>query len=277
MNDLYIRKTELLFGNKILDGERFTIYFEIPFDDTNDPNVGTIEVYNLKDSTITQLKKDTEISLNAGYVDNFGTIFLGTIQQPQTSWQNVDKITSLDCIDSGETWFKKEVNKTYKGGIKAQQVLNDLLKLTGLSVGALKLPINKTYKGGKTIKSTLSEAISLIAQDCGAKLHVNKRKVFIRPKNDGDNIHFVVNKGHGLIGMPTQVEKEIVTGKDKEGNEIKTKVNGWKVVSLLNHRITTDAILEISSKTANGVFRVDNGKHVCNGNNFYTEMEVYPL
>jgi hypothetical protein len=274
---LYGRKIEVIAGVKKFDSKDFTIYFEVPFDDDKEPNIAEIEIYNLKDQTINEIKKGTKIIINAGYQNDVGSILIGEAQTIQTEWKNVDKITNITTLDGYEKWFKTPISKTYKAGIDAKRILNDLLRIGGFVIGAFKLPVNKIYKGGKTLKTTLYDAIFSIAKDCGAKVHINKGKIYIRPKNDGNNINFLLDKEHGLIGSPTPIEKEVVTGKDKKGNEIKKKIRGWKVVSLLNHRITTDVIIQIKSKTANGVYRVESGKHYHNGNAFYTEMEAYPL
>lgn len=277
MSNLLGRKVELIAGNKTFDADEFGIYFDVPFSDSAEPNVALIEIYNLKETTTNELKKGLKVILNAGYKNDVGSIFLGEIQLQETNWQRVDKRTTLTAMDSGEKWFKTPVKRTYKAGIKGKQILVDLLARTGLETGALDVTVNKTYKGGKTVNTTLSKAIEEIAKDCGVKMHINKGKIYIRPKNAGDNIKFLLDAAHGLISSPTPIEKEVVSGKDEKGQPITKTVNGWNVVTLLNHRISTDALIEITSKTANGLFRVESGKHYFGGSSFYTEMEVYPL
>lgn len=131
---------------------------------------------------------------------------------------------------------QNEINKTYAAGIRGRDILNDLLKRTKLDIGALKLPKNKLYKSGKTFETTLSEAIAEVALDCGAKVHVTRRKIYIRPKNDGNNIRFIINKDRGLIGSPTRIERDETVGRDKDGNDIKngTRLGGKNVVKPSN-------------------------------------------
>lgn len=305
-NKLYGRVIEVIAGEpgpgqRIFNGDDFTIYFTVPFDDGGEPNIAEIEIYNLAEGSIVNLNKRKKITINAGYKGDVGVIFSGEIQTPITDWEGVNKVTSLDCIDSGETWYIKRIKRTYKKNTTGWQILNDLLKQTGLGIGALNLPKNITYISGKTFDTTMAEAIAEVARDCGAKMYVNKGRVFVRPKREGDNIYFVIDKNHGLIGSPTRIEKEerynvvekvkvakkerikgtrkykTVT-KYENKNVAKTRIKkGWKVVSLLNHRVTTDSIFEIRSKTANGRFRVETGQHRCYGSTFYTEMEVFPV
>lgn len=270
---LYGRMIELTVGGKQfksgigLDG--LTILFDVPFDDDKEPNVGTIKVYNMADSTIAAIKKNLPIILNAGYQSDVGGILLGFVEKVQTTWEGVDKVTELTVIDGVEKWYNLPIKKTYAPGTTGNAILTDLVKQTGLEIGSFVLPSDRPYRGGKAFNTKLRNAIAEIAKDCGAKVHVTRGKVFIRPKNEGQTIGFVIDKDHGLISSPTPIEKDIGKGKQK------TLVQGWKVITLLNHRITTDAILQIKSKTANGMFRVEAGRH--DGSSFLTEMEVYPV
>ncbi len=267
MAELFGRKIELITGTKSFTNEDFTIYFDVPFSDSEDANIAEIEIYNLKDSTINEIKKGSNVILNAGYEGDVGAVLLGEVKNSFAEWDSVDKITTIDVLDGGGKWLSTPIKRTYKPGITAKQVLNDLLSVTGLEIGAFSLPNNKVYPGGKTVDDKLSRAIAYIARDCGAKTHTNRGKIFIRPKSEGDSIGFVLNSERGLIASPTPTEKEV------DGETVK----GWEVKSLLNHRITTDSVLIIESKTANGQFRVESGAHKHDGSDFYTEMVVYPL
>lgn len=277
MSDLFGRNIELIAGSKTFSNDDFTIHFEVTFDDEDEANISEFKIYNLKDSTINEVKQGAPVALNAGYENDVGAIFLGEVKRKSAEWDRVDKILTMDVLDGSEKWLNTPIQKTYKAGITAKQILNDITSMAGLDIGAFNLPTNKVYPGGRSINDKLSNAIAAIAKDCGAKTHVNRGKIFIRPKGEGDTIGFVLDAEHGLISSPTPVTKEVDTGKkDAEGKEIKKTVNGWNIVSLLNHRITTDTLIEIQSKTANGVFRVESGKHFHDGEDFYTEVEVYP-
>lgn len=119
MSDLFGRRVEVIAGSRKFDGDDFTINFEVPFDDGVEPNISTIELYNLRDQTINRLKKGTQVTINAGYKGDMGAIFLGQAQTVYTEWSRVDKITELNCIDSGETWFKMRLTKHTPRGSEA--------------------------------------------------------------------------------------------------------------------------------------------------------------
>lgn len=277
---LFGRVTEVIVSDRNFSGNDFTIDFDIPFDDEAEANIAEVKIYNLSNETITRLIKGEKIIINAGYSGDTGTILAGLVYLPKSVWSGVDRITTLQCLDGTDSWFSMAVKKSYNPGTTGKLILEDLLGMTGLQIGAFALPVNHVYRSGKTIKGKLKDAIKEIAKACGAKAHVTRGKVFIRPKDEGDNIGFILNADSGLVGSPTPLEKEVETGKkDADGNAEKVKRRGWAVRTLLNHRITTDALLQITSRTANGVFRVESGKHTGQGAGgaYYTEMEVFPV
>jgi hypothetical protein len=194
-------------------------------------------------------------------------VLLGFAKDVKTEWQEVDRVTTITVIDGTDSWFNMTFKKTFNKGVSAKTILTAMLAETGLRIGAFNLPKNYVYRSGKTINGKLSDAIKAIAKDCGAKAHVNRGKIFIRPSDEGDTVGFLLNADSGLVSSPTPIEKD-VNGKKKQG---------WNVTCLLNHRITTDALIQLSSRTANGTYRVESGKHVSNGADFLTQMEVYPV
>lgn len=270
--DLYMRNIQLIVGGKLFE-KPLTIYFDIPFADSSDVNTAEIKVYNLSNATINGFKNGQKVILSAGYQNDIGTIFEGILKTPSTEWSGKDKITKLTCIDDKGNFLTKTIKKTYAENTTGQDILIDLVSQSGLSIGELQLPVNFVYRSGKTIYGKLGDAIIAVARDCKAKVHINRNKIFIRDKNKGDDIGFDVRKETGLIEEPSVIETETNDVQQKT----KVKRTGYQLKMLLNHRITVDSIIKLTSKKVSGVFRVEKGRHICDGNSFYTEVEVYPL
>ena len=110
--------------------------------------------------------------------------------------------------------------------------------------------------------------IKQYAEVCGVSAYINKRKVYVRHLSDGDNLSFTVNVNTGLIDSPEEFTEEL---KNEDYTET---VNGVKFKMLLEHRITTAGILTLESRDYNGKYRVRSGQHICNENDFYTEITV---
>lgn len=295
MSEFYGRKTEVIAGTKKFSSDDFSIYFSVPFDNGAEANVGEVEIYNLRQSTINGIKKDSEIIINAGYKNDIGAILIGVAKNIETDNSGVDHKTKIHILDGSEKWFDTEYSKTYNRNSTGKQILNDLLAKTGLKVVSLRLSVNKSYQGGKTVKGKLASLIAEIAKDCNSKVHVSKGKIVIRPNGEGDLTNVIISAEYGLINSPSPIEKEekysviekVKTQVKENGKTVtkyenkkveKTRIKkGWKVKTLLNNRITSDSIITIKSKTANGRFIVENGIHKGNANDFITEFECFPF
>lgn len=266
---LYMRKVEFRCGSTMT--EPLTIHFTIPFDDTENVNDAEIKVYNLKDSTINSIKLNEPAILNAGYRDDSGVIFSGILKNKKTEWQDLDKITTFTCVDSPVDYLNSDFKKSYTRNTLASTIINDVASFAGLKIGEIDLPRDFIYRTGKTVYGKPKTILTELAKDCNAKLFINKGRLYIRDKNKGTEGAIVVSKETGLIGTPERLSDETTANGKKQTR------NGYKVVTLLNHRITVDSIISLQSEKLTGFFRVEKGQHVCNDNDFYTEMEVYPV
>jgi hypothetical protein len=263
----FLRKTEMFIGGFKIPGE-LTVEFDIPFTDDNEINVTKLMIYNLSNNTNNLFKYGDKVVVNSGYKDDIGSIFIGNLQHKKIE-SDIDQKTSLTCADILDFKLGKKVNKSYAKNTKADAILKDLIKLTGLSIAIMSLPKKKVYEEGLTISDDLLKAINDVARDCEAKTHITKGRIYIRKEEDILEMYesiqgssaFLINSDSGMIGSPTPIEDQ---GKQ-----------GWKVVSLLDYRINTDSVIKLESKTANGIFRVKNGRHYSNGNSHFSEMEVY--
>ena len=103
---------------------------------------------------------------------------------------------------------------------------------------------------------------------CSSSAYVCKGRIFVRTLKDGDKTGVELSAETGLVGSPEYFEEEVK--KDKKVYYVK----GYKLKCLLNNKITTGSIVKVKSKFCNGSFRVRSGKHISNGADFYTELEV---
>lgn len=261
MSDFWIRQSEVIAGGKSFKSDDLDIDFDVPFDNNDEPDVAKIILYNPSENSINAILKGQNLILNAGYKGDVGTIFMGTIQEHKTFWQGVDKVTEFTAGDGSEQWLKKYISTSYGANVTAAAILSDLTGKFGLELGQLKLVNNITYPKGRVIAGMLKDALKDITAECGSQLTITKGKIVIKPFNEGKAIGFLLTSDTGLLGSPEPFSRE-------ENDKI---INGFKVQMLLNHRITVNSIIQIQSKTANGSFRVQSGKHT---GEFITEVEV---
>lgn len=277
----WIRDIEVLAGQKkfeSLGDNALEIEFDINFSDKEEPDVSEITIYNLSDETISDIKRDGYIYVNAGYkeLENKANILTGEIEDIETSWSGLDKITKIKVSDGAKKWRTVEVNKTYQNGSSASFIMRDLCNLLGYEIVAIEPVEDIAYPLGKTVKGLASDALSQLVKDTKSKMFINKDRIVIRDENVGYDSGFILNVESGLIGSPTLNKDESGDKTDKKESDKDKKKNketkqSWKVVSLLNPRLETDSVIKVESKSLNGTFRVKSGKHT---KDFNTEMEV---
>ena len=255
-------------GGVKLNSEELDIEFTVPFDDDTEANEAEIIVYNLSKTTIQALKYNNPITVEAGYKNDTGVIFSGFISQIKTKIEGMDKITTIKAIDDTDLQERDLVDISYKAGMTASYILKDLL-------GRLKLPIavfsprrDWTYKDEVTADGGLMDNIRKYAEVCGISAYINKGKIYARHISEGDNINFTVCADTGLIESPEEFEEEVTA------EDYKDIVKGYNFKMILQHRITTAAIISLTSQNVSGQYRVRSGKHVFNESESITEVEV---
>lgn len=268
--DLFKRVIELDAGGNLLK-QPLTIHFDIEFDDTEHIDKATIKVYNLSESTISKIIVNSVVTLSAGYEGDVGVIFKGVVKQAKTSWSGVDKVTEITCIDETGKYLSEKVSKTFAPGTKASTVLKYLVDKAGLQMVDFTPTKDFVYRKGKVVKGGVKAQLKLIVKDTHSKMRINAGKMYIRAPKKGDHTGFVLNKETGLIDHPEKIETE----EDTKDTGVKKKRSGYKLKMLLNHRVKADSIFVVDSKVLAGQVRSAKGKHTCDGNSFYTEVEAY--
>lgn len=244
------------------------IEFTVPFDDDMQANEVEVIIYNLSNTTISRLKKNATITIEAGFKGDTGVIFKGYVSRRKTSYEGVDRKTTLKCLDKVKKKNLKE--KTYKKGTKASKILKDLLKMTGTPIAVFKVRRDHTYKDEQKVDGDLLENIKTYADVCGISVYVNKGKIYARYLKVGDNLNFTVQESTGMINTPTEYEEEI-TAEDK-----KETIKGYTIQCLLQHRFTTGGIINLKSKNAkDGKYRIRSGEHRFNESEAITEIKVF--
>lgn len=242
------------------------IEFEVPFDDDTEANEATITVYNLTDKTIGLLKTDDEISITAGYGKDTGVIFVGVITKVKTEWKGSDKVTTINTLDDVARKDQDVASISFSARTRASYVLKTLVGKLALPIAVFETRKDFTYTEAVTVSGGLMSNIEKYAEVCGVSAYINKRKVYVRHISDGDNLGFEVNEKTGLVGSPEEFTEE-----SHEQNST-GEAKGVTFKMLLEHRITTASIVTLKSRNHSGKYRVREGKHICNENDFYTEV-----
>lgn len=264
---LFGHQIRLKTGGVTLDGDQLDIEFDIPFDDDTEANESELIVYNLSDTTRKQIKKGDKLTLEVGYQNDTGIILSGYISRVKNQWEGVDQKTIISVLDNNNLKEHDITSLAYKKGTKASTILKALVNKVGLPVTVFKPVRDYTYKDKVNVDGGLMENIRKYAKVCGVSAYICKGKIYVRSLKDGDNIQFIVCEETGLLSVEEFEEESTAEG-------YKNTIQGLNLTMLLQHRMTTAAIVTVKSRNYNGQYRIRSGRHTYNGTDFITEIEV---
>lgn len=264
-----MRKIEVIFDATKIESPEMHIDFRVDFDNSSDQDKAQVTLYNLSEDTNQKIQLAQQAEIRAGYEDDIGTIFTGSIYQVRGEVVGPEYELTIEAVDgplnSGQRFasiWDRKISRTYRRGIRASRILNDLFSaLTDYNIGEIDLPRDIQYGEGRSFFAPIKDVIKQVASECGAKLQIVSGSVIIRPEQRGDITATVLTPDTGLIGSPTRMEED-----DQEG---------YAVTCLLNHNIQGDSVIKIESRHVNGLYKVIRGSH--NGSDFATEVEVIPF
>lgn len=259
-----IIKTDIITVNS----DELDVEFTVPFDDDMEANEAEIIIYNLSQNTISNIKYNDKITIEAGYRGDTGIIFSGYISKVSTKRDGVDKVTTINAIDTQELTERSIAEISYGKGTTASYILKDLVNRVKMPLAVFDIKRDHTYDESVKVDGELMGNIKKYAEICGVSAYVLKGKVYVRYIKDGDNIDFVVCENTGLLGSPESFSEEVTA------ENYKDTVEGYKIEMLLQHRVNTGAIINIESRDVKGSYRVRRGEHIFNNSESITKCEV---
>lgn len=273
-NGQYMHKVIIEFeGDETTKGVKFEdgdldLEFNVPFNDDLEADEAEIIIYNLTDSTIGHIKYNHGVTITAGYGNDLGIIFKGRVSKVKTSWNGLDKVTTVYALDSDDLEEKDIAEIAFSENTNASTILKSLLDKTNLPIAAFDPKNDYTYEDSVTVSGGLLENIKKYSDECGVSTFINKGKIYSQYIKNGDTIGFTLNEDTGLIGSPT-------AGVEETNTEGGTKVTNYlEVEMLLQHRVTTGVQIKVASRQYNITGRVIEGEHSYNGADFITKAKV---
>lgn len=256
-------------GAITMDNKNLDIEFHIPFQDSMFTNAVEIIVWNIDDlQTGRNFKYDEPITLTAGYRGDTGILFSGRVSKVVSRWVGADKKTTIYAVDGKSLKEHKADNIAYRAGVKASYILEDLIGRLKLPIAVFKTKQDHTYKEAVNVDGSLMDNINQYARICGISVYIQKGKVYAHDVRDSKDVRFTISVDTGLIETPESYEEEI-----SEENYTEM-LKGYKVKTLLQHRMDTGACVSLNSRNGKGIFHVKNGSHSFDGTNFITEMTL---
>lgn len=203
-------------GQDDLSGMR--VRFLVRASTSQTPNAAEIRVYNLSKDHASRLTKEgefTALRLSAGYRDNVGVIYGGSVIQGQSGRENpVDTFVDFYCRDGDKAYNWGVVNKTFAAGSKQRDHVEEVLKVfkkLGVEEGTIKGLSDIKYPRAVTLYGMARDVLRTIAHSNDASWWIENGKLNHVPnKEEGDGQSFVLNENTGLIGMPVETQQGII-------------------------------------------------------------------
>lgn len=266
-NGLYDQQVTIKTGDVTINGDELDVEFSIPFDDDTEANEAEFTIYNLTDKTIGAMVKGAAITVTAGYGKDTGVIFSGYISKKVTRWEDNDKVTTIYAIDNNGKRETELTELSYGAGTKASKILRKLVERVGLPVAAFETRRDYTYKDQVTISGGLMDNIRKYAEVCGVVAYVCKSKIYVCPLTYGTHDTFYLTADTGLLST-SEFEEEITA------EEYTDTITGQNIEMLLQHKVQTGSIINLTSKNAKGEYRVSEGSHTYSGGEFKTTVKA---
>lgn len=257
------RFVEVMVGGMKFSMADYAIEGTVPFDDDPLPNEAQIKIWNLKTTTVNKIKRNSTLTVNAGYKGDVGVILSGRVSSVRTVREGIDQITTIHVLD-GVDLSKREVKDiSFKNSTLASYIIKSMAAKIGLPIAQFDLTQDYRYTEGYTANGSPTEIISKVAEDCKTSVYINKGKLYIRSLKHGrgqDKL-FQLSADSGLIGIP-EYQKE-------EHSE------GYRLTSQLQYRITTASAIDLKSESFTGRLYVRSGAHTFSRTgDFVTSVET---
>ncbi len=261
------------------------IQFDLEKDAEEDPNIHTIRVYNLKESTRKALEKpDLRAYLYAGYEEESGPILIaaGSVVDAFTRFASPDVITELSIADGYGELRDCAVSLSYGAGASSATIIEAVAKQMGLVLNMPRSIAPRVWEHGFAFYGPARGALHKVCGGAGLEWSVqNQTLQVVRSRGTTERSVVVLNAGSGLLGSPERVrqasrEKETKEQRKARGKRKRAKIDGWRVTSLLLPFINPGDRVKLDSREVKGVWRVDAVAHTgdFHGGEWLTEMHL---
>jgi len=289
LSEFWDRYVELQVGSVIITLDDLDIEFEVENNEESSAGTAEIAVYNLGQSK-SAFKKDEMVQLKAGYRSDYGIIFYGKIDKVWDERDGADVKTVLQASDlTKQLFMAKPICKVYPRGTSIAAIVADLFAEAGIPLGKIDDPgivLEKDMVFGGTTTSTphviLTEQILPLVngnrvkglQLDGALARFGELTELYTAFVGQDGMGYFVKRSYNAEAIVIDSESGLMEVQDvsREGDTA-----AYRVRCIFNWKIRQGTIVQLDSITVSGNFKVTKFKHVCKGEEYYTEMEVAPL
>lgn len=267
MQQFWNRFIEITIGDFIITSDDLDIEFNVKSSTGDEAGAAAIVIFNLAEATRQLFTEGAIVIIKAGYQEDFGIIFSGTVKEAEDETDGADVATKIFCNDETTNALATKPNLRYPSGTLYEAIVRSLFFNSDIPVGRIEttgLTIDAGWNLGPEM--TVSQALERIRADVEEKSGIKYNNYvkdgagyFVRDDTLYEEA-FVLSSETGLI----EVQKA-----DNEDDEF-----DYKVKTLMLWKVSPDTLLDIDSVKVQGQFRVVDYEKVANETDYTVTMEV---
>lgn len=213
----------ITIGELIFDYADIDIEFEIKCTDDNKPDIATIKIYNLSETTKNKLEVNQAVNIDAGYRELHQTIFGGLVESIRTYRDNNDLVTVIEASTNNRAFTNTIVNVQFTKGISASEILKQLEKVIPFKIEIKELTKDTVYPNGKVFSNRLSNIIPILAKDTGTIARFTNGVIEFKKAGKPYSTSLKLGSEQGLIKVEKKEEKAEMKKDDKASKKEKQK------------------------------------------------------
>lgn len=251
MPNLSDRKCVVRVGDRRIEGLR--IAFSVEKKAARESSKATLTINGLSKQTQALFDAaDLPVIIEAGYLEQFGAVFVGKAYRTTHNRTPPDVSTTLECADGGAEVRTAKGAWTYGKGAQTARIIRDVVAGLGLplSSGSRITPNPATVPNGWAFAGLAANALDAITKATDLSWSIQDGQVQILDgaiSGDGEEA-VVLSQTTGMIGAPQEGEVDSVT-----------KQRRFTVRCLIQPRIRPERLVKIESTKApklSGLYRV---------------------
>lgn len=209
------------------------------------PNEGSVKIYNLADSTETQIKeKGVRIRVFAGHDNRPILLHDGDIRRVERDRSGVNRITTIILGGNTIKLAQAIFNQSYAGQVSVKQIVTDAIPTFNIESSDIDQIPDNAFLNDFSFTGKTGDLLDKILNPIKVQWFENDNLIsFSAEKNALDDV-VVLNKNTGLVGSPSITDK------------------GIKFKAVLNGRITLNNRIKIESILVNGTYKVIQLLHI---------------
>jgi len=260
----------------VINGVR--ISFECEKTSTSTKNSASIKIYNLAETTRDIINtEEAAITLMAGYLQDVGEeiLFKGDVVFTKTNFISPDLITEIELKDGGNALRDARLNRSFKAGTSAQDIVQALADETKLTIKEITADLKDSYANGVSVTGLVSESLTKILKKFGIDWTVTDGELQVIDKDTANSdTAIILNPSTGLVGLPA-----FLIDDKNELPDAQNPNKKLKLTSLLIPSINPTRKLKIESRIVDGLYVVDNVTHTgdTHGDKWLSSIEATAL